>query len=1173
MPNWTREQLDAITDRGHSLIVCAAAGSGKTAVLVERIVQLVKEGCPVDSMLVVTFTNAAAGEMRQRIGAALDLAARERPELGAQAMALSRASISTLHRFCGNLLREHFQALGMDPAFRIGDEQECGVLAAQAMEDALYACYDVSNEDFLAADRCYDQDTLAGLARMLYGFIMTRPDPWQWLEDAVAACNMTAEELAGSTAVCLIADDARAQLEQLRQDAMETLSLCRGDMGPMHYEAACAQDVSLLDEFIDAARRGYMQLRTALENGAFAALGRKKKGDLFDEAIAEEVKHRRDGMKKAVAALKALLGASLEEAAQDLGMTAAPLRGIAELVRTYDALYGAAKRQRGLLDFNDLEHGALKALENEEVCQSLRARYRYVFIDEYQDSSAIQEAIVGSFARENGLFLVGDVKQSIYRFRQAEPALFLARAASYDREENEAARRIDLQKNFRSRANVLAGVNAVFERIMRADVTEIEYDEREMLIPGLAPREDDPPLEMHVIWKGEEEEDTEAPEETPDAQDERELAAVEREALIAASRIKALVGTPFYDAKAGGERPLCYRDMAVLMRVARGTAALAADILSAEGIPVFCDAGEGYFDIPEIRAMMALLSAISNGAQDDALLAALRGPALELDDGELASIRIYTPDTKIPYHEAVRRYREEMDDELAGKLRAFEEKMTYWRLCARHQGVDRLIERIYSETRFLAKAGALPGGAARQANLHLLVSRARAFMQSQGGSLHAFLRYAARLKAGGDSMSASAIGESEDVVRIMTTHKSKGLEFPVVFVLGMGRKMSARGQSAPLLLHAELGAGLTCMDTALGSERDTLLRRAIRILGAREQLAEEIRILYVAMTRARERLILIGEANVKKRDAFLHVSNTAAQIRAMQTGLDMILPMLAQNGAALSIREEAVACGQSRWRVFAHQDGEALGRAARSDERVIRLIAQLEGTKAEDESLVRMMEFEPGTGRSAVRKTSVSSVIRDEKREAQLAADEVLAPREIEMMRLPRFMMEKQMTGAQIGTALHRMMRMMDLDALKNTTDLAAEIARQTETMLRNGVITQAEYASVPMRMLVGFFASPLGVRLLRSDRVEREWAFTFRRESPEGETQLVQGVIDCCFEESGRWVLIDYKTDSPSDVPGAIARHRPQLDIYAQALESITGMHVTERVLYLIRAGAGYVV
>ncbi|MBQ4264408.1 MAG: helicase-exonuclease AddAB subunit AddA [Clostridia bacterium] len=1171
MPKWTQQQHSAIADRGHSLIVCAAAGSGKTAVLVERIVQLVKEGCPIDSMLVVTFTNAAAGEMRQRIGSALEEAAVERPELGVQAMALSRASISTLHRFCGNLLREHFQGLGVDPAFRIGDEQECGVLAAQAMEDALYACYEAGSDDFMAADRCFEQETLAGLARTLYSFMMTRPDPWQWLDAAIAAGGETADALSTGAAAQLLVREAREQLHELETDANETLALCTMQMGPAQYAPACAQDAALIGDLLAAAQDGYAALRQALMQLSFAALGRKKKTDVCDEAIAETVKSRRESMKKALAAIKELFAVSPEDAAADMAMTQGPLRGLAELARTYDALYTAAKRQRNLMDFNDLEHHALRALRSDAVCCALRERYRYVFIDEYQDSSAIQEAIVGSFAREDGLFLVGDVKQSIYRFRQAEPTLFLSRAALYDREDVQTARRIDLQNNFRSRANVLAGVNAVFERIMRGDVTEIEYDARERLIPGLPAREDDPPVELHILWRGEEDERVE--EEAQDAQDEHELQAVEREALICARRIRELVGTPFYDAKAGGERPLAYRDMAVLMRVARGTAALAADILSKEGVPVFCDAGEGYFDIPEIRAMMALLTTISNGAQDEALLASLRGPALGLEESELAAIRIHTPDTKIPYHEAVRRYREEMDDALAARLRMFEMQLQSLRLCARHQGVDRLIERIYAQTGFLAQAGALPDGAARQANLHLLVSRARAFCASQGGSLHAFLRYAARLKAGGDSMSASAIGESEDVVRIMTTHKSKGLEFPVVFVLGMGRKMSTRSQNAPLLLHAGLGAGLTCVDTQLGSERDTLLRKAIRLQTAHEQLAEEIRILYVAMTRARERLIMIGEANVRALDGAWRRADTAAGLRAMRSPLDMVCPMLLEHGAALTIGGEEVTAGASRWHVFAHYDGASAHKGARSEEAVTRLIARLENTPLEDEALLQLLSFAPGSARAAVRKTTVSSVIRDEKRAAQRDEDETPLRRDTEIMRLPRFMQEKKMTGAQIGTAFHRMMRMLDLDALRRTTDLAGEAARQSAQMLENGVVTQAEYDAVPTRMLVEFFASPLGVRMLRSGRTEREWAFTFRRETPAGEIQLVQGVIDCCFEEDGGWILLDYKTDSPADIPGAIARHRPQLDIYAQALEAITGTRVKERVLYLVRAGAGYAV
>ena len=1169
MPNWTREQLDAITDRGHSLIVCAAAGSGKTAVLVERIVQLICEGCPVDNMLVVTFTNAAASEMRQRIGDALGKAAAQNPALSDQLMALPRASISTLHRFCGNLLREHFHALGIDPAFRIADEQECGVLSAQAMEDALYACYETADPDFMAADECFPQEEMAEIAGRIYAYMMTRPDPWAWLDRAADSLGVSSEELQIGSAVGLLVKSAIEQLTRLREDALSTLALCRGEGGPMHYEAAAAEDVSLVDGLCDAAARGYMSLSHKLAHAAFSTLGRKKKGDVFDEDVAETVKRRRETLKKAVKDLSSQFGFSLEDAAHDLRLTQAPLRGIAILLRTYDALYSAARRQRGVMNFNDLEHLALKALKSEDVRRALHDQYRFVFVDEYQDSSAIQEAILGAFTREDGQFCVGDVKQSIYRFRQAEPALFLDKAARYDREDMPLARRIDLQRNFRSRANVLEGVNSVFEMIMRQDVTEIGYDERERLIPGLPTREDDPPLELHILYRAGDEEAPEEPEDSEDApQDdseanERELAAIEREALIACQRIRELVGTPFYDAKSGTERPLTYRDMAILMRVSRGCAPLAADILQQEGIPAFCDAGEGYFDMPEIRAVMALLTAIDNGAKDTPLLAALRGPAGGLTDAQLADIRIHTPDAKIPFYEAARRYMEEMDDETARRLQAFYQRLDRWRLCARHQGVDTLIGKIYSETGFVAQAGALPGGASRQANLHLLISRARSYMQSQGGSLTGFLRYAQRLQAGGDSMSASAIGESEDVVRIMTTHKSKGLEFPVVFVLGMGRKMNTQTTRARVLMDGQLGVGLPCIDTDLNSERDTLLRRAMRIRAAREQLAEEVRILYVAMTRARERLILIGEAGSETPPERWHSAGSAADVAAIRTELDMVAPVLMHHGACLTIPEEAVTAGSSRWHVYAHTASSAASALRRDDEAVTRLLAELAAWDPGDAR--ERLAFTPGSGVQAVRKTSVSAVLRDEKR----AADDEIHQRDVEVMRLPRFMSEKTMTGAQIGTAFHRAMCMIDLNALRSAASLEAAIQSELKRMLALGILTEAEYNAVPARMLVSFFASPVGVRLLHSDCVKREWAFTYRRVTQDGQVQLVQGVIDCCLMENGKWVLLDYKTDR--DAQGAIERHRGQLDIYADALCTITGIPVSGRVLYLVRMGVGY--
>ena len=928
--------------------------------------------------------------------------------------------------------------------------------------------------------------------------------------------------------------------------------------GPAHYAAACEADVHLAEDLAKQAEEGYTALHIAIHGVSFATLGRKKKTDVFDEDIADRVKARRDAFKKAIGDVQTAFALNPDDAAADIAMTAAPLDGLAELVKTYDTLYAAAKRQRGLMDFNDLEHNALKALELPEVRDALNRQYRYVFIDEYQDSSAIQEAIIGSFAREDGLFLVGDVKQSIYRFRQAEPALFLEKAKRFDLEERTLERRIDLQKNFRSRANVLEAANAVFSRIMREDETEIEYDEREKLFCGLPAREDDPPVELHILYQNGEEADDDA---EGDEGRRREWAAVEREAQVVARRIHELVGTTFYDAKTDSERTIRYSDIVILMRAARGSAPLAADVLGAEGIPVFCDAGEGYFEIPEIRAMMALLKNIENGERDEPLLAALRGPALGLSEAELAAIRMATPNTKISYCEAVRHYREEMDDELAQKLRDFEEKRQRWRLCARHQGVDRLIERIYAETGFLAQAGALPGGAARQANLHLLTSRARAFVSAQGGSLHAFLRYAERLRAGGDSMSASAIGENEDVVRIMTTHKSKGLEFPVVFVMALGKKISGKSARDHVLMDARLGVGLPCIDTEMSSERDTLLRRAIRAKAEKEQLAEEVRILYVAMTRARERLILVGSVSDDKPPEKWQ----SPDISQMMTGLDMVVPALEDGGAGFSMEKEEIHVDDSVWNVFAYWNSTFGELAHRDEQRVLRLLAQLRHAP-EDDELVRLMEFEADK-KAAVRKTSVSMLLRDEKRAAQ-EGEELVG--DAPLSRLPRFMEEKRMTGAQIGSAFHRMMRMLDLDALRAARDLESEIQRQRERLRADGVISEAESSAVPAGMLTRFFASPLGVRMLESEEIHREWAFTYRRETEAG-AQLLQGVIDCCFKEKGGWVLLDYKTDSASDIAGALARHRPQIELYAQALSGITGVPVRERAIYLVRAGAGY--
>ena len=1173
MPKWTQQQQEAIEVRGRSLIVCAAAGSGKTAVLTERIVRLVSEGTPLSSMLVVTFTRAAAGEMRARIAAALREAALKavgetKAFLTDQSFCVGQAQISTLHSFCGSLLREHFETLNLDPSFRVGDEQECAVLRAAAMEDALYGCYETGSEAFLSADRRFTEEQLSDMAARLLTFASAQPDPDAWLEQSAASLEGDDAALLSAPAVKLLLREAEKRLEDLTEDARSTLELCGGGV-PAGYAAACESDLSLVTRLAGAARA---EDYTALHEPC-AGLPLKKEGISLarlagragadsDRELMEEIKGRRAAFGTAVyAAIEGFLAAP-EDAAEDLRRTALPLRGLIELAKTYGALYRAAKRRRGILDFDDLEHEALRALTGEDagVREALEQRYRYIFVDEYQDSSALQEAILSSFAglgRTDALFQVGDIKQSVYRFRRALPSLFSSKAALYASAETDWAQRIDLNSNFRSCGNVLAGVNAVFERLMTGGDSEILYDERERLSCGLGEREDEPPLEMHLLGKPEEPEQEQEDE-------ERTALAEEREALLAAERILQLHAAPVYDAKGGRMRPLAWKDFAVLMRTVQGSAARVSEVLSSKGIPVYCDVGQEYFEIPEIRQMIAVLKAVDNRRLDTALIAALRGPALGFSDDDLADIRI-AGGNRVSFSEAF----ELMcgaEGELSDRLREAREKLDAWRLCARHQGVDRLIERILTESQMELRAAALPDGSARLANLHLLETRARSFAKAQGASLHAFLSYVDRLKSGGDSASASAIGESEDVVRVMSVHKSKGLEFPVVLLLGMGKKLTGKNARADLLLDDELGAALPCIDTELSTERKTLLQRAVAGKLEKEARAEELRVLYVAMTRAQSRLILVGRLPRGKVPDKWTDGKGALPLSQIDFQLDMVCPLLQSAGADFEAPLQEVVTGGARWQVFYHDEGEALPGRERED--AAERLRHMAAGEPEEDSL-RLLSFRQEAGEE-LRKTSVSALVRDEKFRSGDRTEEPLRAQEVQ--KRPRFMTEKGLTGAQIGTAFHRMACACDLERLRNAPDRRQEALRQAEELAARGVVSREELRAVRPVALAALYASALGERLLAGSRVEREWAFTWHRVTGEAE-QLLQGVIDCCFLEGGQWILVDYKTDSPSDIPAALERHRPQLELYAEALEALTGIPVKERILWMVRAGKGYTV
>ena len=1161
---WTSQQEAAINARGSDLLVAAAAGSGKTAVLVERIVSLVREGTPIDSMLIVTFTNAAAAEMRQRITEAFEHAAAGGDAFAAaQSMRIEHASISTLHRFCITVLRTHFQSAGIDPSFRTGDDAQTHVLREAAMQDAIDACFESEDPDFQALCECFRDDQLPELAFSVYAFMMSRPDPWSWLDEAITACDTEADALARSPWIETLLEDARLTLVGTGDLIASMQSLASHPSGPVGYESTVENDAQLLDSLAQSLGGGYASFTQALTEVKFSTLPRKSGAE--DPDLADRFKKVREELKKSVKTLSERFSQPLEQAAEDIASMTDVLRGLEKLLKTFQALYTALKTQRNLLDYNDLEHLTLRALEDDAVADSLREKYALIFVDEYQDSNAIQETILNRIARPGSLFFVGDVKQSIYGFRQAEPSLFLSKYARYSQEAGAPERKIDLNQNFRSRKNVLECTNVVFSRCMRARVTDIEYDAQARLYPGLSHPDPDPPTEVLLLSTDAEElPDGEAEDGSAsgEAEETEDLTRIEQEALVCARKIREMVGKrTIYDAKSDTFRLVRYRDIAVLLRSMRLSGPVIVQILAAQGIPAICDAGEGYFDMPEVRQMLSILQVIDNGLSDEALLSSLRGEMARMDEESLAAVRIAYPEEA--FASACVRYAQEKDDTIALCLRAFYQRIEDYRLDARYQSLETLVSRVMHESGVYARAGALPGGAARQANLRLLCQRARDYQGTQNGSLGGFLAYAQRLRAGGDSQSARLMSENEDVVRIMTMHKSKGLEFPIVFLLALGQRFNLRALTSPLLLHAQLGLGMLCYDASLRAIRSTLSHEAIKLRLRHDALCEEIRVLYVAMTRARDQLFLIGTLSKSQGLDKLCRPLTDSALAGARTFLQLILPALLDHPVPRSFHTPlSLDIDHSHWHVTLLPAPRTQKTENPGDLPLSALLESLENAPVPRNEVSRRLSLRVPEHVRAQLKTSVTQLLREGEADPAL---ETLEP----IHRLPQFMEQSALSGATRGTLFHTAMRELNVSDIRQAPSLATEIVHQLDVLQARGIFTPQERAALSIGDFTAFFTSSMGARLLAAEKVHREWPFTWRMKDENGET-LVQGVIDCCFEERGGWVLLDYKTDG-GNVQEILARYREQITLYARALHEITGLPVREKWLYLTRRGHSY--
>ena len=921
---WTAGQQDAISARNPSVLVSAAAGSGKTAVLVERVLSLLREGKRIDRMLIVTFTRAAAGEMRERIGRALEAEAEGNAHLRRQQMRLQRADICTLHVFCSRVLREHFEAAGIDPLARIADEEKLNALRQKALDDALENAYAAPDEDLNALFSQFEDQQIAAMMDEGYKFLMAQADPWGWAEQACRA-----EAARADAWLILLQEKCRLKLEGAKELLPDMENILSQGAGPARYADAYEKDCQLMDELLAAARQG--ALTGAVP--AFAALSRKKPGPEEDPGLTESYKALRDEWKDRIREALSRLPADKSQAESDLIHTLPALRALMGLIRQMAENYFDYKQRKNYLDYSDLEHLALRALRDENVRKSVAGSYDALFIDEYQDISGIQEAILNALheGTDNLLFMVGDVKQSIYRFRLADPTLFLRKYQDYSQAADAPCRKILLQQNFRSDGNVLLAVNQVFTNAMRERETEIAYDEAAMLSPG-----GNQPLgaavEIHLMAAPADE----------DGEPGELTKGYRYEAAFTANRIKELMRT--LTVREGDHtRPLRFRDIALLMRYASGRAPYIAQTLQQAGIPVYSDADAQFFDLPEVADLLNLLRVIDNPLQDIPLLSALRCPCFGFTEEMLARIRLVDRAPGVPFYKAFLDLMEK-DGPLAGRCRDAWARLGHWRFLSRSLPVDSLIWRVLEESGLYMRSGALDDGELRQANLRLLAERAQGEAARDG--LSAFLRETGRLHLSDDGKAAKTLGENEDVVRILTLHKSKGLEFPVVFLLETARPFRKGGEGESLRLHAKYGAALRFVDGEKRLTRETCACRALRDVSETEGRAEEARLLYVGMTRAREKLILVGSP--KRPDRLMDKWARPATAYAAGTAdcmLDWVMESLSGGHEGQYIAENG-----SVWHMERHMAEEA----AESRGRAIPQPPPLSGEAADEKTVARM---------------------------------------------------------------------------------------------------------------------------------------------------------------------------------------------------------------------------
>ncbi|MDI6618498.1 MAG: helicase-exonuclease AddAB subunit AddA [Clostridiales bacterium] len=1212
---WTQEQQKAIDTKGCNLLVSAAAGAGKTAVLVERIIKMITDEenpVDIDRLLVVTFTNAAASEMREKIGNALEKKIEEMPDskrLQRQIALISNANIMTVHSFCLEVIRNNFHKIDLDPAFKVADSTECVLLKQEVLDEMFDERYErvPSDFEFLSLVDCYGgskgDSKLMDMVLRLYEFSQSQPYPKEWLYDAAEMFNVDdGFDFGSSPWAGIIKDDFLIELDGICKNMENAEKLLNNDreLGP--YLDVVSYELENIKRIIRCCGSSWDSFVKEVSAFDFKKLPPIRKGSAD---IKEEVKGIRKAAREEINGIKTMLKST---GRGDIGSKMQKLyplmKSFAGLASEFGIRYREKKKAKGIIDFDDIEHFAIDILTEKrdgrvvpsDAALKYREKFEEVLIDEYQDSNMVQELILSMVSKKDSdapnLFMVGDVKQSIYRFRQAKPELFLQKYNTY--KDTGKNRKILLNKNFRSRKEILSAVNYIFECIMSENVGEIDYNENEMLNPGAEYKELDDkegtcggPVEVHII------ETEKSGEDTPNADDEEDIDGIQLEARMVSKRINELVGSNFviFDKDEDRYRNVEYRDIVVLMRSTAYSAPVFLDEMNQRGIPAYSDGGGGYFEVAEVQTIISLLQIIDNPMQDIPLLSVLRSPIQAFNADELIDIR--NADNRRTFYEALKAKSEMNDGPLSDKVRIFLGRLDKWRDLSSRMPISEFIWYLYTDTGYFAYAGAMPAGEQRQANLRILFERARQFEETSFKGLFNFINFINKLKVSrGDMGSAKVLGENENVVRIMSIHKSKGLEYPVVFVCGLGRKFNTRDLNESILFHQDLGFGPDFVDPEIRLSYPTIIKHAIRKKMKLENYSEEMRILYVAFTRAKEKLIITGtvgnyeKAHARWSEGVDYPGNKVPTYQVLKgtNFFDWICPALLKNSLVKALKgtdriEVAIPglCGEkSKWSIKLWKREEAIKVNEGAMENVAAGTDELQEGQYYGEVSRRLgFEYPFGISSKLPAKLSVTE-LKDmfiSSMEDEYTRNIFVPP----LIKNPAFMEDKKKASAsERGTIMHLVMQHMDIDHIPTIDD----VHRKMDKMVDSELMTEEQASYVDAERIVHFFQTSLGQRMVKSGKVYRETPFYIKVKSTEiyndlpkeyeDEYIIVQGIIDCYFEEDNSLVLIDYKTDYVPEggMNNIKDRYSVQIEYYKKALGRLTGKTVKEKYIYLFYNG-----